>query len=107
MPENLWYAQACHVFDDAEDYLGKTIKVRGYFYIYEADIRNVYACIVMDPTECCAQGFEFRLAGDPKFPDDYPPADAEITVVGTLGTYSDDEGEHFAYELQNAYILPS
>ena len=101
----LRYSGVNDILQNPENYVGKTIKVTGYFYIYEADIRNVYACLVPDPTECCASGLEFRLAGEHAFPDDYPPADTEITVIGTLGTYSDDEGENYAYELQNAELV--
>ena len=84
---------------------GKTIKVQGYFYVYESDIRNVYVCLVPDSTACCTAGLEFRLAGEHKFPDDYPASDELITAAGTFGAYSDDEGEHIAYELQDAYFL--
>ena len=103
--ENMRYSEVMYILADPERYLGKTIKLEGYFYIYESDIRNVYVCLVPDSTACCTAGLEFRLAGEHKFPDDYPKSDELITVAGTFGAYSDDEGEHIAYVLQDAYFL--
>ena len=105
LSDNMRYSEVMYIQADPERYLGKTIKVQGYFYIYESDIRNVYVCLVPDSTACCTAGLEFRLAGEHKFPDDYPKSDELITVAGTFGAYSDDEGEHTAYELQDAYFL--
>ncbi len=105
LSETMRYAEVMYIQADPERYLGKTIKVQGYFYIYESDIRNVYVCLVPDSTACCTAGLEFRLAGEHKFPDDYPKSDELITVAGTFGAYSDDEGEHTAYELQDAYFI--
>ena len=31
-----------------------------------------HACVIPDATACCAQGIEFTLAGDHRWPDDYP-----------------------------------
>ena len=103
--DNMRYSEVMYIQADPERYLGKTIKVQGYFYIYESDIRNVYVCLVPDSTACCTAGLEFRLAGEHKFPDDYPKSDELITVAGTFGAYSDDEGEHTTYELQDAYFI--
>ena len=105
LSETMRYSEVMYIQADPERYLGKTIKVQGYFYIYESDIRNVYVCLVPDSTACCTAGLEFRLAGEHKFPDDYPKSDELITVAGTFGAYSDDEGEHIAYELQDAYFI--
>ena len=105
LSETMRYAEILNIQAEPESYIGKTIKLEGYFYIYESDIRNVYVCLVPDSTACCTAGLEFRLAGEHKFPDDYPKPDELITVAGTFGAYSDDEGEHTAYELQDAYFI--
>ena len=105
LSETMRYAEVLHIQGAPENYVGKTIKVEGYFYIYESDIRNVYVCLVPDSTACCTAGLEFRLAGEHVFPDDYPKTDELITVAGTFGAYSDDEGESTAYELQDAFFL--
>ncbi len=105
LSETMRYSEVMHIQAEPEKYIGKTIKLEGYFYIYESDIRNVYVCLVPDSTACCTAGLEFRLAGEHKFPDDYPKTDELITVAGTFGAYSDDEGEHTAYELQEACFI--
>lgn len=105
MSQLMRYSEVNYILGNPQDFLGKTIKIEGYFYIYEADIRNVYVCIVPDSTACCTAGLEFRLAGEHRYPEDYPPSDAEITVVGTFAAYSDDEGETVSYQLEDARIL--
>ena len=103
--DTMRYAQVLLMQAEPEEYIGKTVKVEGYFYIYEGDIRNVYVCLVPDSTACCTAGLEFRLAGEHKFPDDYPKSDELITVAGTFAPYSDDEGESTAYELKDAWFV--
>ena len=103
--DTMRYAQVLLMQAEPEEYIGKTVKVEGYFYIYEGDIRNVYVCLVPDSTACCTAGLEFRLAGEHKFPDDYPKTDELITVAGTFAPYSDDEGESTAYELKDAWFV--
>lgn len=105
MSQLMRYSEVNYILANPQEFLGKTIKIEGYFYIYEADIRNVYVCIVPDSTACCTAGLEFRLAGEHRYPEDYPPSDAEITVVGTFAAYSDDEGETVCYQLEDARIL--
>ncbi len=105
LSETMRYAEILQIQGAPEDYIGKTIKVQGYFYIYESDIRNVYVCLVPDSTACCTAGLEFRLAGEHSFPDDYPKTDELITVAGTFAPYSDDEGESTAYELKDAWFV--
>ena len=99
------FAEMLCIQEDPEEYIGKTIKVEGYFYIYESDIRNVYVCLVTDSTACCTVGLEFRLAGEHKYPDDYPKPNELITVAGTFNAYSDDERECVTYELQDAFFI--
>ena len=105
LSDTMRYAQILLMQAEPEEYVGKTIKLEGYFYIYESDIRNVYVCLVPDSTACCTAGLEFRLAGDHKYPDDYPKTDELITVAGTFAPYSDDEGESTAYELKDAWFV--
>ena len=58
-------------------YLGKTVKARGEFSIYQLVTDGVlqpdpvsYACIISDAAACCAEGMEFVLEGDYTYPDD-------------------------------------
>ena len=59
-----------------------------------------FTCIVQDATACCAQGIEFIMTDDYKYPDDYPEDGSEITVVGTFDTY-EENGNTYA-TLRNA-----
>ena len=40
--------------------------------------------IVQDATACCAQGFDIVMPENAVYPQDYPPAASEVTVVGEL-----------------------
>ena len=101
--DTMRYAQVLLMQAEPEEYIGKTVKVEGYFYIYEGDIRNVYVCLVPDSTACCTAGLEFRLAGEHKFPDDYPPVGTPLTVGGIFETYP--EGDKYYCRLKEAEVV--
>ena len=88
---NLVYAEVYGMMISPKDYLGKTVKMRGEFAVYEGAGRNYYACIISDATACCAQGIEFVLDGSHCYPDDYPPPGTEITVSGTFDSYVEQD----------------
>ena len=54
---------------------------------------------------CCSQGIEFVLDGDPKYPDDYPKLDTNITVSGEFNYYK--EGVNIYCQLLHAEIEDS
>ena len=60
------------------------------------------ACIISDATACCAQGIEFVLTEDRKFPEEYPEKGTEITVVGIFDTYM--EGSYKYCQLIDAVM---
>ena len=85
------------LYNDPAHYLGKTVKARGGFSIYQLVTDGVlqpdpvaYACIIADATACCAEGMEFVLEGDYTYPDDYPELGAEITVIGEFQSYEEN-----------------
>lgn len=80
------YSEVYNMMYSPDDYIGKTVKMTGKFAYYEdPDTKAMYfACIIADATACCSQGLEFDLAGEHKYPDDYPQAGNEITVTGTF-----------------------
>ncbi len=83
---------------------GKIIKIKGSFTVQETPQKNYYACLINDKTACCSQGLEFTLKDkNLKYPDDYPEANAEITVQGKLSSYV--EGDTTYYELIDAVIV--
>lgn len=96
------YSEVNNMMISPGDYLGKTVKMKGNFAIYENEESGqiYYACLISDATACCSQGIEFVLKGEHNYPDDYPELDSEITVVGTFDTYQ--EGEYQYCQLVDA-----
>ena len=100
------------LYNDPAHYLGKTVKAKGTFSIYQLVTDGVlqpdpvsYACIISDAAACCAEGMEFVLKDDLAYPDDYPELGAEITVVGEFQAY--EENEMTGYHLINARLESS
>lgn len=91
------YAEVYNMMTSPDDYIGKTVKMTGSFYVYTDPNtgENYYSCIITDALACCAQGMEFVLAGEYNYPEDYPELESEITVTG----------EFQAYEKNNYYYL--
>ena len=97
------------LYNDPAHYLGKTVKAKGTFSIYQLVTDGVlqpdpvsYACIISDAVACCAEGMEFVLEGDYTYPDDYPELGAEITVIGEFQSY--EENGMTWYHLVNARL---
>lgn len=97
------------LYNDPAHYLGKTVKARGEFSIYQLVTDGVlqpdpvsYACIISDAAACCAEGMEFVLKGDLTYPDDYPELGAEIIVIGEFQSYV--ENGMTWYHLVNARL---
>ena len=97
------------LYNDPESYLGKTVRARGEFSIYQLVVDGVlqpdpvaYACIIADAAACCAEGMEFVLEGDLTYPDDYPELGTEITVIGEFQSY--EENGMTRYHLVNARL---
>ena len=98
------------LYNDPAHYLGKTVKARGTFSIYQLVTDGVlqpdpvaYACIIADATACCAEGMEFVPEGDLTYPEDYPELGAEITVIGEFQSY--EENGVTWYHLANAKMV--
>ena len=97
------------LYNDPAHYLGKTVKARGTFSIYQLVTDGVlqpdpvsYACIISDAAACCAEGMEFVLKDDLAYPDDYPELGTEITVIGEFQSY--EENGMTWYHLVNARL---
>ena len=81
------YAQVYDMMVSPEQYLGKTVKIKGNFTYEEGENRYYFACLISDATACCAQGIEFVLKEDLAFPAEYPALYTEITVAGVFDVY--------------------
>ena len=99
------YSEVYAMMNEPESYEGKTIIAKGPFAHYDDERtgQQYYAVIIKDATACCAQGIEFVLYGDKKYPDDYPDDGEEITVTGRFNTYEDVTGKYV--QLVDAEIL--
>ena len=88
------YAEVYNMISFPENYLGKTVRMRGEFAYAVGENRFYFACIISDATACCAQGIEFILSDERLFPDEYPAIGSEITVVGIFDTYNEDSYQY-------------
>ena len=96
------YSEVYAMMTAPEDYIGKTVRMKGQFAMYQATDANgqpvpdqiYFACVIADATACCQQGLEFVLAGDARYPDDYPELGTDITVVGEFQTYMEGEYQY-------------
>ncbi len=86
------YSEVYNMVTSPDNYLGKQIKMRGSFGVYQDQTTGklYYACLIADATSCCSQGIEFVLEGDYTYPDDYPEINSVITVTGTFDTYEEN-----------------
>lgn len=58
MDSDMIYATVYQMMSDPEQYVGKTFRIEGKFYVtYDEMTKNqYYYCVIKDATECCAQG---------------------------------------------------
>lgn len=102
---NMVYAEVYNMMVKPEDYIGKTVKMKGKFAQYkdEATGKRYFACIISDAMACCSQGIEFVLTKKYKYPKDYPKEGETISVVGVFETYK--EGKDTYCTLVNAKLV--
>lgn len=93
LSKTMVYAEVYNIMVNPEDYVGKTVRMNGDYYIYtdETTGQQYFYCVIRDATACCAQGIEFVLTDDYKFPEDYPEEGAFVTVSGRFDTYMEDD----------------
>lgn len=98
------YSEVYNMMVEPKDYIGKTVKMKGQFSVYEDQETGgaYFAVLIADATACCSQGMEFVLEGEKKYPEDYPKEGEEITVTGEFQIYQ--EGEYNYCRLVDAKI---
>ncbi len=99
------YAQVYDMVYNPSLYEGKKVRAAGAFAHAEDGGKDYFAVMIKDATACCAQGLEFELEGEHKFPDDYPDTDANIIVWGEFASY--EESGYTYITLKNAKMLPA
>jgi hypothetical protein len=88
MNANMIYSYIFEMIINPDEYVGKTIKVNGFFYsvVDENTGERYFAVIIPDALACCKQGMEFKWLGEHTYPADYPEENQEITITGTYRT---------------------
>ena len=83
------YAQFMDMIDKPNNYLGKTVRVKGPYGYYYSETTDMYYhyVMIMDNAACCLLNVEFILNGDHIYPDDYPEDDTEIEVTGIFESF--------------------
>lgn len=99
------YSQAYNIVNYPENYIGKTLKIKGEFMCYYDDgfERYYYTCMVSDAAGCCTQGFEFFPADGYSYPNDYPEEGQQFSIVGVFDTY--EEGGCIYYALKDVKFV--
>lgn len=105
MSGTIVYAQIYNLLSDPAPWIGKIIRMAGYYSFYEDQEKGIvyHACIIPDATACCAQGIEFVRTGEHNWPDDYPEQGTDITVTGRLEIY--EENGYTYLHLMDAELL--
>ena len=88
--DNFFIAQTNDVYINYSDYEGKTVRIEGYFYVYQDynSGENYYAVVRNSPGCCGNDG----LAGlDIKYDGEYPAEKTWIKVVGKISKYSEQD----------------
>ena len=90
------YAEIYQMMMDPQAYIGKVIRLSGWYDVYEDSTTGmVYtSCIIPDATSSCAQGIEFVWGGEHRYPQDYPEPGADLVVTGRFETYLEDDYEY-------------
>ena len=97
MDSDMIYATVYQIMSDPEQYVGKTFRIEGKFYVtYDEMTKNqYYYCVIKDATECCAQGLEFVWGdGSHIYPDEYPADGTEVIVDGTFELYMENNSRY-------------
>lgn len=101
------YAEVYNITTNPDDYVGKTIRMRGPYRTSYFDVTdlNYHYVLIEDAAACCQQGIEFKLPGDFAYPQDYPSVDTEIEVAGVFGSYDELEYTYYYLEVDEMSVV--
>jgi uncharacterized membrane protein YcgQ (UPF0703/DUF1980 family) len=96
--EKMFIAQISDVYNNAPDYLGKTIKLEGIFK-EEQGYDKSYCFVLRYGPGCC--GYDgnvgFEVAWNNEQAQSYPADDSWVEAVGVLKSYEEDEYMQYLY----------
>jgi uncharacterized membrane protein YcgQ (UPF0703/DUF1980 family) len=108
--EKMFAAQVSDVYLNAEDYLGKTIKLEGLFKseLYDGKDEPYRFVIRYGPGGCCGMDANvgFEVAWDKDSAKPYPAVDSWVEATGVLKTYEEDGYSNYLYlDLSSLNVL--
>jgi zinc transport system permease protein len=106
--EKMFLAQTNDVYLNAEDYLGKTIKLEGLFKREQSEYGN-YCFVLRYGPGCCGSdgnaGFEIAWEPRNQMLVKYPNVDNWVEAVGVLKTYEEDGYPYLYIALSSLNVL--
>ena len=107
MSSTMVYAEVSNIMAYPEDYLGKVIKAKGYYFVSDVDASGMYYhfVVIEDALACCIQGLEFKLGDDYMYPDDYPSTETDIEVMGEFKVYQLDGYDCYYLDSDDISVL--
>ncbi len=85
----LVYGEVFNMVENPNKYIGKIIKLEGYYTSFEDTYNDKYYFFISieDALACCAQGVEFVFDEAATYPTDYPQDGSYIEFVGEFDVY--------------------
>lgn len=107
MSSTMVYSQVYDMLTFPENYVGKTIKVKGQYYAaYSDETKQYYHFVVIaDATACCQQGLEFLWLGDHRYPEDYPKKNSQIEITGVFELYEEQGNSYCRLDVPDSTDL--
>jgi len=106
--EKMFISQVNDVYLNAEDYMGKKLKLEGLFMMEYSDIRTEPYCFVLRyGPGCCGTdgnvGFEVAWTENQK--KSYPKKESWVQATGELKTYEENDFKYLYLELSSLDVL--
>jgi uncharacterized membrane protein YcgQ (UPF0703/DUF1980 family) len=104
--EKMFIAQTNDVYLNAEDYLGKTIKLEGLFK-YEQYGNANYCFVLRYGPGCCGSDGNagFEVAWNKAANKTYPAADEWVEAIGVLKTYKENDNPYLYLDLTSLTVM--
>ena len=97
--EKMFATQVQDVYNNAEDYLGKTIKLEGLFKQEQTHDGKTYCYVLRYSPGCCGYdgNASFEIKWDESKAQPFPKEDAWIETIGVLKQYEEDGYDQYLY----------
>ena len=89
--EKLFIQQCNDVYENMEDYIGRTIKIEGLCEVWDLEEEGMHYVVYRKTPGCCGDdgmiGFGFKYSGDMPEKDDWIEVEGEIVSVSDADGY--------------------